>query len=594
VSGRYEISTQAARAIADAVHDATEEAARYDAELDNYSVQHAGLEILFLFMVDLLGRTTPAAKIFREKFGQEFSHSRVVVQAQKYLCAALLLGLNAFFMYFILLKGFQKGLAWQYQYLFCCLVQLAVDLLLFETVECAWLNVVVPQFAHEEVRRAAETLHSLTLRVAKVPEDVEQADSQAQTQQQFFLNAPAHMFVSVKLAKAHPLLLESVIVGSYRHHLPGSIAQTWRHCASVDAGRELASSWTAFPRQVLRAVSLSVQLFITTPYVYQRVLLRFAQPVLFSGAGLVYYSIIESTAALTLLSAVAGCGLAYGAWRQWKASTNSNNRSGALSKIAPAEDETTSSALAPALMKDARNLWDKEIPAANPFPLRQEERAPSLASNLHETPVPVLSNTVRDKWNIDKHSLSPAMLHEAEDQVSSVEDSAFCVSPEDSLSGDDGDEYAASADADSDDGALSTSVVTEGVVINASDRKTSLRIGSQNSPASSAADVARRLSRGGADSDEESFQRLLLESELSVDGDAQSEFSAMNSDEAKVTASAEGSDYSHDARRDASPTYSEHSIPPQGSQESSWYSSGADSTNSGAIDAWLDDDLSDG
>jgi hypothetical protein len=371
-SGRYEISAAAVQAIADTVQEATEDAARYDAQLSNYSVQHAGLEILFLFMVDLLGRTTPAAKIFKEKFGQEFSHSRVVIQAQKYLCAALLLGLNAFFTYFILLKGFQKGLTWQYQYLFCCLVQLVVELLVFETVECVWLNIVVPQFVHEEVRRAAETLHSLTLmvtnrvtkRVTKVPEDVEQAhlyhpEAQEQLQlleqQQFFLNAPEHLFVSVKLAKAHPLLLESMIVGSYRHYLPGGIARTWPHCTG-GAEQQASSSWSvAFPRQALRALSLSLQLFITTPYVYQRVLMRFAQPMLFSGAGLVFYSIIESTVALTVLSLVAGGGLAYAVWRLWWTTVSADR---ALGKVAPAEEEPRQPSQA--VFIETTDQWDKD------------------------------------------------------------------------------------------------------------------------------------------------------------------------------------------------------------------------------------------
>jgi hypothetical protein len=353
-SGRYEVSAAAAQTIADTVQEATAEAARLDAELSNYSVEHAGLEILFLFMMDLLGRTTPAAKVFREKFGQEFSHSRVVIQAQKYLCAALLLGLNAFFIYFILLKGFQKGRTWQYQYLYCCLVQLAVDLLLFETVECIWLNIMVPQFVHEEVRRAAKTLHNLTLRVAKVPKDVEQAHlcHPKAEEQQFFLNAPAHLFVSVKLAKAHPLLLESIIVGSYRHYLPGSIAHTWPHF--TDGSEKQVSTWSAFPRQAVRALSLSLQLFITTPYVYQRVLMRFVQPMLFSGAGLVFYSIIESTVALTVLSLAAGGGLAYAALRLWQATVRANRP---LSEVAPVEEEPRHPQ---AVFIDTTDHWDQD------------------------------------------------------------------------------------------------------------------------------------------------------------------------------------------------------------------------------------------
>ena len=41
------------------------------------------------------------------------------------------------------------------------------------------------------------------------------------------LNAPAFFFVSHKMATAFPSLVESMIVQSYRCHLPGEISQKW-------------------------------------------------------------------------------------------------------------------------------------------------------------------------------------------------------------------------------------------------------------------------------------------------------------------------------------------------------------------------------
>jgi hypothetical protein len=105
----YVLLPAAAETIEAEVESVWLEAAAVSEALPNYSVHHAGLEILHLFMVDLLGRNTAAAKIFKEKFGEEFADSQVVVAAQKYVAAALLIGLNAFFMYFILLEGVEKG-----------------------------------------------------------------------------------------------------------------------------------------------------------------------------------------------------------------------------------------------------------------------------------------------------------------------------------------------------------------------------------------------------------------------------------------------------------------------------------------------------
>jgi hypothetical protein len=306
----YRVDPAAQQCIADAVVFSTEKAAALKAELSNYSVQHAGLEILHLFMLDLLGRDTVAAKVFQEKFGEEFSHARVVVRAQKYAAGAILLGLNAFFIYYILLKGFQEGLKWQYQYLFCCLVQLAVDLLLFETVECAWLNFSVPQFVHQEVVVAAGKLIALTQLVAGQHSDLETAGTVATSK--FFVNAPAHLFVSVKLAKALPQLLESLIVGSYSHHLPGEIRRTWPHCRDyTNAADTPRAGWLPFPRWALRGMSASLLAFIAVPFAYQKVVLRLAQPVFYSGIGIVFYNIVHSTPALVVLSVALAAALAY-------------------------------------------------------------------------------------------------------------------------------------------------------------------------------------------------------------------------------------------------------------------------------------------
>jgi hypothetical protein len=307
-AANYTVRPDVAESIEAAVKESSKEASRLDEVLSNYSLQHAGLEMLHLFMLDLLGRNTIAAKIFREKFGEEFGHSRVVVALQKYFAAAALLALNAFFIYFVMIKGVQKGRDWQLQYVTCCLIQVTVDILLFETVECAWLNFLVPQYVHEEVASAAEKLRSLTQRIAGLRTDIEETQ-QGQEVTKFFLNAPAHLFVSTKLAKEKPQLLESMIVSSYRHHLPGEICKTWPHCSDREETQRptQARAWLSLLRWVLRGLTLSLQLFVGVPFAYQKVGLRFAQPVVFSAVALVIYSIFTSTAGQVVLGV---CGLA--------------------------------------------------------------------------------------------------------------------------------------------------------------------------------------------------------------------------------------------------------------------------------------------
>jgi hypothetical protein len=332
----YTIRPEAAACIEAAVKESSKEASRLDEVLSNYSLQHAGLEMLHLFMLDLLGRNTIAAKIFREKFGEEFGHTRVVVGWQKALAAVVLLALNAFFIYFVMVKGVQKGRDWQVQYVACCLVQVGVDVLLFETVECAWLNFLVPQYVHEEVANAAEKVRSLTQRVAGLRADIEEALPEQEVTK-FFLNAPAHLFVSTKLAKKKPQLLESMIVGSYRHHLPGEICKTWPHCSEGEETQQPAQvrTWLSLLRWVLRGLTLSLQLFVGVPFAYQKVGLRFAQPVVFSGLALVVYTIFTSIAGQVVLGM---CGLAavLYAVQRWRRSAGP-----ASGAVTPTTAETT-------------------------------------------------------------------------------------------------------------------------------------------------------------------------------------------------------------------------------------------------------------
>jgi hypothetical protein len=297
-------------AIAEDVVYADEEAAELKSTVAKYSAQHAGLEILHLFMVDLLGRSTPAAKIFREKFGEDFEDTRAVTRAGKVMAALVLVCLNVFFVFYLILKGYQKGPKWQVQFFLSCVAQILVELLVFETTECLWLNYTIPSFVHTEVAQAADVLRLLVERIAGAGKIT------AATSRMYFLNAPAHLFVSVKLAREFPQLLESVIVTSYSNHLPGRRSETWPHYVKASAVKQAEQSerdTLSWMRAiVISAVALSavvVQWVITVPFLYQRIVIRFAQPLIFSGVTLVWYLVSNSTVALVLLSAFTAAGL---------------------------------------------------------------------------------------------------------------------------------------------------------------------------------------------------------------------------------------------------------------------------------------------
>ena len=315
----YFIDSMARITLAQECFETTEEAAVLSADLGQYSIHHAGLEMLHLFMVDLLGRHTPAARIFREKFGEEFEDSHAVQLWQKYFCGLLLLGLNGFFIYFVLLKALQKGLEWQLQFLVCFILQFLVEVLIFETMECVWLNYSVPSFVRKEVEVALDKLRAQVDLVAPT------TDVHKEIMPTYLVNGPAHLFVSVKVAKAHPELLESMIVGCYTHHLPGEICRTWEHYQPYMAAEakhnldEQWADWGPWVRPWLRGLSLSIQMFITIPYLYQRVTIRFVQPMIISAITIAWFYATSSPVAIGIMCGLVVVMACFFAWRYYLA-----------------------------------------------------------------------------------------------------------------------------------------------------------------------------------------------------------------------------------------------------------------------------------
>lgn len=307
----YWFQASALKTFHDEIRTAGTESDRLQKVLHHCSEQHAGVELLHVFMVDLLGRHTPAAKIFREKFEEEYESSPTVTLLQSYLATAFLLGVNAFIVYYLILKGYQKGLHWQMQFLWSCIAQISVEIFVFETIECIWLNYSVPAFVNNEVTAAVAILRELIQRLVVTSQlTAKSAKRRQAVVDAYFLNAPSHLFVSTKLAAYFPNLLESMIVNSFVHHLPGKMCLTWPHYRSYDAYQSCDGT-ERLQRGVARGTALAVaftallvQGVLTVPFGYQKVFIRVVQPMVFSGMALLWYSMSSSTPVLIVLCVV--------------------------------------------------------------------------------------------------------------------------------------------------------------------------------------------------------------------------------------------------------------------------------------------------
>jgi hypothetical protein len=316
-----QVSEQAKEAIYEDIRESNAEAKELNDTLPRYTVQHGGLAILNLFLLDLLGRSTVAARIFRNKFEEDFEETKAVSRWYQMLAVATLLACNGFFIYYSLLKAFQQGKSWQYQYLQGCIAQILVETLLNETLECVWLNYVVPDLVRKEVKKA-------TLTIAQVVRQLTSTTPATSTRSILFLDATQYLFSSTKVAVAHPTLLESVVVLHYQSHLPGELSRTWPHCGGNALSHDAAAVEDAssrgvkgvLPRLVLStatAIVLMLQWLGTMSFNFQRVVIRFVQPLLLSGLTLMWLFASHSEVGLVIVIVGTAVVVAAFAWRQY-------------------------------------------------------------------------------------------------------------------------------------------------------------------------------------------------------------------------------------------------------------------------------------
>ena len=276
---------------------ARETAAKKAEKLRIATDAHTGLEILHLFIMDLLGRYTPAARIFETKAEEDFKHTKVVTLRTKYIALGVLVVLNLFFVYFAILTGFRRGVEWQQNFLAACIVQFIVEIILFETMECVWINCVIPALVSEEVRCVGDSIKEVVyLLCATSNEDP-----------RYFLNAPEFLFVSTILAKKFPTLMESILVQSYYSHVPGELAKRWQ--VGTIARMRRHSRLRSF--SVLASILSMLQVMGTAPFIVHRMFVRFTQPFVFSALVLLILLIVSSPVFMALAGAAVAATTGY-------------------------------------------------------------------------------------------------------------------------------------------------------------------------------------------------------------------------------------------------------------------------------------------
>jgi hypothetical protein len=267
--------------------------------------QHIGLEILHLFVLDVLGRDTAAARIFQSKSREDFFTVRVVSRRSKMLAWTGFILINLFFIYFIILKSYEKGTGWQRAFVAGSVVQILVEILFNETIECMWVNFLVPRLVSEEVHKVATILHTAITQLC-VPES-----SRDDLDKHHVLDAPSYLFVSTAVARKFPNYLESMVVRAYHSHLPGMLANKWRFgpVSYIDHSHRSGVLGMLRTLSLTATVLAGLQIAAASPFILQRVVIRIAQPWLLTGIVVGFAYLIKRPVFLAVFCVIIAAGL---------------------------------------------------------------------------------------------------------------------------------------------------------------------------------------------------------------------------------------------------------------------------------------------
>lgn len=328
---------------------------------------HTGLEILHLFVLDVLGRDTAAAKIFLTKSDQDFRHSMVVTNWVKGFAWIMVLFLNLFFIYFSLLRGLERGLHWQKVFTGACIMQMWIEVVFYETTECAIVHYLIPSLVRNEVQSVSETLKNA----------IEIICSPLKKEYDLVLDVTQYLYVSTNVAKQFPNLLESVIVQSYHTIYPGEIGRKWRihHSFSTSHDR-----W-----RWVRSISISVIIMSILQNIgassptLQRIMIHSLQPLLLSAIVVLIYLVYKNP----LLSIPVAAILLYFAYRLYRAVQLGHQRR--REKVLPVEEGKERDISTPSessnTMSDPHkrlSIGDESMVQPNSRPITRPEAIPEV------------------------------------------------------------------------------------------------------------------------------------------------------------------------------------------------------------------------
>jgi len=200
------------------VDQSVELAEKMAVKLHRATADHIGLELMHLFVLDLLGHDTRAAKIFIQKTEEDFRHINIVTRTMKNLAWAAVIFFNLFFLYYMMTMGLTRPRDFQISFVTACMIQLFFEIFVFETLEVAWVQYIIPMLVMDDVRK----------RIRFLRQQIDDAFDVKLSSIENPFDATEYLFASARLAKEFPSLFESEIILIFASYLPGAIGERWK------------------------------------------------------------------------------------------------------------------------------------------------------------------------------------------------------------------------------------------------------------------------------------------------------------------------------------------------------------------------------
>ena len=241
----------------------------------------AGLEIIHLFVNDMLGRNSSQSKIFQSLTSENFVDEKLVSLTFKWVAGIFLILLLLCFMLFTILRSNQRGLRWQQSFILSCVLQCVIEIVFNETTTVLWINYGLPSLITKKIVHIKTKIEQTILALI---ENRSYVDSPFE-KSVITCNVPDYLFVSYAVAKAYPHLLESEIVLSYKTPTPGKYSGwQWKqfapehHLYDTDTMHYMqqASHW--FIRSFIVTTIITLHLFGSIPLELQGFVVQCVQP----------------------------------------------------------------------------------------------------------------------------------------------------------------------------------------------------------------------------------------------------------------------------------------------------------------------------